>query len=70
MVCGRRPELTEADIQEGPDAAAAVGDGRIQERHQGRVTPETWTHGSAAQRRQRLLTGYGMGDMSRCDTFG
>ncbi len=62
-------ELDPGDLDEGLRAAAAVGDDRIQRSAGERVNPETWTHGSAAQRSQWLRTGFDTGDPRACDTF-
>jgi predicted metalloprotease len=59
----------EAELDQAIGAAEAVGDDRIQQKTQGRVDPESWTHGSAQQRREWFLAGRQSGDVNRCDTF-
>ncbi|RJK93777.1 KPN_02809 family neutral zinc metallopeptidase [Vallicoccus soli] len=61
--------VTGAEVDQALRAAAAVGDDRIQQRTQGRVDPESWTHGSAEQRRSWYERGFTTGDPAACDTF-
>lgn len=62
--------LEQGDIEEGINAASAIGDDRLQKRSQGYVVPESFTHGTSAQRVEWFKRGIQTGDIGQCDTFG
>jgi uncharacterized protein len=62
--------ITDQDIQQGLDTAAAIGDDTLQKKAGQRVNPDGFTHGTSAQRQQWFRTGYETGDPRKCDTFG
>jgi predicted metalloprotease len=64
-----RDRLEPGDIQEGMTAAQAIGDDTLQRETQGRVVPDSFTHGTSAQRQSWLKRGLDSGDPAQCDTF-
>ncbi len=65
-----RKVLEAGDVEEGLGAAAAIGDDRLQRQARGTVTPESFTHGTSAQRVRWFKTGLKTGAVARCDTSG
>ncbi len=61
--------LEDGDVQEALATAAAIGDDRLQQAGQGRVVPDSFTHGSSEQRMQWFQTGLRSGEIADCDTF-
>lgn len=61
--------LQAGDIESALNAASHIGDDTLQQQAQGRVRPDTFTHGTSAQRVKWFKTGFSTGDMARCDTF-
>jgi len=66
---GQKPYIDKQDIDDALNAAAAVGDDTLQRKFQGRVVPETFTHGSAQQRSTWFKRGFDSGQVQDCDTF-
>jgi uncharacterized protein len=64
-----RQLLEPGDIEEGLRAASAIGDDRIQKKTQGRIVPDSFTHGSSEQRVRWFNRGFETGDPQACDTF-
>jgi predicted metalloprotease len=64
-----RQILEAGDLEEALGAAAAVGDDRLQRQAEGRVAPESFTHGTSAQRVRWFRRGFSLGDLRQCDTF-
>lgn len=64
-----RQILEEGDVEEALGAASAIGDDRLQLRSQGHVTPDSFTHGTSAERVEWFRRGFGGGQLDRCDTF-
>jgi predicted metalloprotease len=65
-----REALEPGDVEEGLRAASAIGDDTLQKASQGYVVPESFTHGTSAQRMEWLQRGLKSGDPAQCDTFG
>jgi predicted metalloprotease len=66
---GQRDLLQAGDVESALGAAAAVGDDRLQRAATGTVSPESWTHGSSAERQRWFQRGYENGAIGACDTF-
>ena len=64
-----QPLMEAGDLEEGLRAAAAIGDDTLQQESQGYVAPDSFTHGSSAQRVEWLRRGFQSGDPAQCDTF-
>ncbi len=64
-----RQILEEGDVEEGLNAASSIGDDRLQRQAQGHVTPDSFTHGSSAQRVRWFKKGLDSGDIEACNTF-
>jgi predicted metalloprotease len=62
--------LDPGDVDQALQTASAIGDDRLEQQAQGYVVPDSFTHGSSAQRKRWFLNGFRSGQLSACDTFG
>ncbi|ENN8486135.1 neutral zinc metallopeptidase, partial [Shigella sonnei] len=60
----------QGDLEEALNAAQAIGDDRLQQQSQGRVVPDSFTHGTSQQRYSWFKRGFDSGDPAQCNTFG
>jgi len=65
----RHADIDDSDVRQAIATAAAIGDDRLQRQSQGVAVPDSFTHGSAAQRVRWLTTGLRSGNLKSCDTF-
>ena len=66
----RRNFIDPGDVDQALQTASAIGDDRLQKQATGRVTPDSFTHGSSEQRKRWFLTGFEKGSIAACNTFG
>jgi hypothetical protein len=66
----KHPFLEQGDVDEALQTASAIGDDRLQKETQGRVVPDSFTHGTSAERKRWFQNGFNSGELSACNTFG
>ncbi|STI80803.1 putative peptidase [Escherichia coli] len=70
IVCSSKAFWETGDLEEALNAAQAIGDDRLQQQSQGRVVPDSFTHGTSQQRYSWFKRGFDSGDPAQCNTFG
>lgn len=70
IACSSKVFWKPHDLEEALNAAQAIGDDRLQQQSQGRVVPDSFTHGTSQQRYSWFKRGFDSGDPAQCNTFG